>query len=326
MTCTVSRRHALARLACLAAPLPLAARAAAYPDKPVTFVVPFPAGGSTDALMRAIQPRLAEKLGQPVVIENQAGVGGALGAAKVANAAADGYTVLAGSTNEMVYAPTLNPNVRYKPQDFAPVGLMIGTPVLLVARADLPASSADELVGLLRARPEGLSFGSPGVGTLQHMLMEDLQARAKVRMVHVPYKGAGPLLNDVLGGQLDLAVMVPSSALPHLKSGRLKLIGVASLQRDPLLPSFPTLNEGKLVSGLESNGWIGLFVPKKAPAAAVARLHDAMAATLADPAVQKRVADLGMRVASATEQRAFPETFSRDEAKVRSIAARVKLD
>jgi tripartite-type tricarboxylate transporter receptor subunit TctC len=322
-SCLRSRRRLVAAFVAVTSVLaPSLALATGYPDKPVTIVVPFPAGGSVDAVVRAMQPRLAAQLGQPLVIENVGGVGGALGAARVAGAANDGYTLLAGSINDVVLAPVLNRNVRYQPSDFAAIGPISSTSPLLVARKDLPMADLDAVIAALRAKPESVSYGSPGIGTMQHLLMEDLQSRAAVRMVHVPYKGAGPLINDVLGGQVDLAVMVPSTALPHIEAGRLKVLGVASLQRQASMKTIPTLNEGKTVKGLEANGWIGLFAPKGLAPERAARLKAALEATLADKRVAEQLGTMGMQLPTPAERRAFAEQVGRDEAKARSISVK----
>jgi tripartite-type tricarboxylate transporter receptor subunit TctC len=326
-TCRPSCRRLAAVLvagATLALSLPLPVLAAGYPDKPITLVVPFPAGGSVDAVVRAMQPRLAAALGQPLVIDNVGGAGGALGAAKVAVAANDGYTLLAGSINDMVLAPVLNKNVRYQPKDFVAIGPVVSSPPLLVARKDLPMNDLDAVVAALRAKPESLSYGSPGTGTMQHLLMEDLQSQAAVRMVHVPYKGAAPLVNDLLGGQVDLAVMVPSTALPHIEAGRLKVLGVASLQRQPSMKNIPTLNEGKTVSGLEANGWIGLFAPKGLAPDRIARLKAALEATLADRGVAEQLGKIGMQLPTAAERQGFAEQVGRDETKARSLGVKLQ--
>lgn len=300
----------------------LSAFASGYPDKPITLVVPFPAGGSIDAAVRAVQPRLSAALGQPVVIENLGGAGGALGASKVANAANDGYTILAGSINDVVLAPVLNKNVRYQPKDFVAIGPISSDSPLLVARKDLPMGDLDGVIAALRAKPESISYGSPGVGTMQHLLMEDLQSRAAVRMLHVPYKGASPLLTDVMGGQIDLAVMVPATALPHIEAGRLKVLGVASLERRPALKNIPTLNEGKTVKGLEMTGWMGLFAPKGLAPERVQRLRTALEAAMAAKSTTDALHAMGMQMPSSAERKAFAENIGRDEAKARSIGVK----
>lgn len=315
----MTTRRALLISAVLAALAPLATSAAGYPEKPVTIVVPFPAGGGADAAMRAVQPRLAQELGTPLVIENVGGVGGALGAGRVAAASNDGYTLLAGSINDVVLVPVLNRNVRYKTRDFAPIGPIGSTTLLLVARKDLPADTIDAVIDQLRARPERFSYGSPGHGTFHHILMEDLQAQAGIRMVHVPYKGASPLVNDVLGGQVDLAVMVPSTALPHVQAGRLKALGVARLQRLPGQEHIPTLNEGRYLKDVDANGWFGLFAPKGIAAERLARLRSALSATLADKEVGAKLTTMGWQLITEAEQRGFAKRIERDEAKARSL-------
>ncbi|GAB2491029.1 tripartite tricarboxylate transporter substrate binding protein [Comamonas humi] len=302
----------------------LSTQAASYPEKPITLVVPFPSGGSIDAAVRAIQPRLAAELGQPVVIENLGGAGGALGAAKVASAAADGYTLLVGSNNDVVLVPVLNKNVRYQTKDFTAIGPISFNAPLLVARRDLPMNDLDGVITALRAKPESLSYGSPGMGTMQHLLMEDLQSRANVRLIHAPYKGAGPLVTDLLGGQIDLAVMVPATALPHIKAGRLKVLGVASLQREPALRNIPTLNEGKFVTGLEMSGWMGLFAPKGLAAERVARLQSALDATLATKGLDEQFRTMGMQLSTPAQRRGFVEQVGRDEARARSISVKLQ--
>lgn len=302
----------------------LPAQAQGYPNKPISLVVPFSSGGSVDAIVRAVQPRLAAELGQPLVVENLGGAGGAIGAAKVASAPNDGYTLLAGSLNDVVLAPVLNKNVRYQTKDFIAIGPIVSSSPILVARKDLPMKDLDAVIAALRAKPESLSYGSPGPGTLQHLLMEDLQSRAGVRMVHVPYKGAGPLVTDVLGGQVDLAVMMPSTALTHIEAGRLKVVGVASLQRQPGMKNIPTLNEGKTVKGLEANGWMGLFAPKGLAPERVARVKAALDAVLASKGMAEQLSALGMQVPTQAERRDFAEQVIRDEAKARSISVKLQ--
>ena len=326
-----SAPHSLARslirttaTACALWALAASAMAESFPEKLITLVVPFASGGSIDAAIRVVQPRLSAELGQPVVIENLGGAGGALGAAKVANAAKDGYTLLVGSINDVVLVPMLNKNVRYGTKDFAPVGPISSNSPLLVARKDLPANDLDGVISALRAKTDSISYGSPGMGTMQHLVMEDLQQRANVRILHAPYKGAGPLLTDLLGGQIDLAVMVPATALPHIEAGRIKVLGVASLQRQPMIKNIPTLNEGKVVKGLEMNGWMGLLAPKGVAPDRLARLKTALEAALASKGVPEQLTAMGMQVATAAEQSQFADQIARDQAKARSLSVKLQ--
>ncbi|WZB73707.1 tripartite tricarboxylate transporter substrate binding protein [Achromobacter insuavis] len=174
---------------CLADLAPAQALAQAWPDKPIAIIVPFPAGGSTDGVMRFIAPKLAERLGQPVVVENIGGAGGAIGANRVAHATADGSTLLAGSINDVVLQPRINPRLGYGSDSFEPIAMVSTSPLLLVARKDLPQENIDAVVAALKRAPGSLSFGSPGQGTFQHVVMEDLQRRTQTRMLHVPYRG-----------------------------------------------------------------------------------------------------------------------------------------
>lgn len=315
-------RRTILFLAAAAAVTP--AWAQKYPERPVTVVVPFPVGGSVDAAVRLLQPRLAQELGQAVVVENVSGAGGALGAAKVAAAMPDGYTLLAGTINDVVLAPVLNRNLRYRPQDLLPIGPISSTPPMIVARKDLPANDIDGVIELARKKDDGLSYASPGVGTFQHLVMEDLQRRAKVRMLHVPYKGAAPIINDLIAGMVDLAVMVPATALPHIENGRLKAIGVASPKRLSSLKNFPTLNESRYVSGMEADGWMGLFGPKGLPADRAARVRAALQAALADRQASEKLLAMGMQLPASAQRSGFAEQIGRDEAKARSITVHLQ--
>ncbi|SEJ70748.1 tripartite tricarboxylate transporter substrate binding protein [Achromobacter sp. NFACC18-2] len=306
--------------AALCAALVLNATAAAaetttWPDKPVTFIIPFPAGGSIDAVMRAISPQLSERLGQTVVIENVGGASGSIGAGRVAQAKPDGTTLLAGSINDVVLQPLVNSHLRYGTDDFEPVSLVFTSPVILVARKDLPQSNIDEVVQALRADPESLSYGSPGQGTFQHVVIEDLQRRTTTKMLHVPYKGAAPLVNDLLGGQIDMAVMAPPTALPHLQQGRIKSLGVISGQRLSAYPDLPTINESGAVQGMEMTGWVGVLAPKGVPPERLQRVRDALAAVMETPAVRERVQAMGMESATSYSKASF-DTRIRDDLSV----------
>lgn len=304
---------------CLAI-LPAAqAQAQTWPDKPITIVVPFPAGGSIDAVMRAISPALGEKLGQTVVVENVGGASGAIGAARVAQAQADGSMLLAGSINDVVLQPMLNRSLRYTPQQFAPISLAFTSPLLLVGRKDLPQNDIDAVVQSLRQAPESLSFGSPGQGTFQHVVMEDFQRRTNTRLLHVPYKGAAPLVNDVLGGQIDMAVMAPPTALPHLQQGRLKSLGVISRNRLSAYPDLPTINESQSVQGMEMVGWVGLLAPKGVPADRQARIRAAFAEVMQRPDVRERVVAMGMEPAQAFDGESFARRITDDDQAMRAL-------
>ena len=295
------------------------AQAQTWPDRPVTIVIPFPAGGSIDAVMRAISPQLSARLGQTVVIENVGGASGAIGAGRVAQAKADGTTLLAGSINDVVLQPLLNRNLRYGTDNFDPVSLVFTSPLILVARKDLPQSNIDEVVQALRTAPETLSYGSPGQGTFQQVVVEDLQRRTDTKMLHVPYKGASPLINDLLGGQINMAVMAPPTALPHLQQGRIKSLGVISRQRLAAYPDLATINEGKTVQGMEMVGWVGVLAPKGVPPERLQRVRDALAAVLDKPEVRERVLSMGMVSASAYDKASFDARIHDDVTALRAL-------
>lgn len=297
---------------------------AAFPERPITIVVPFPAGGSIDALLRGLSPALGEKLGQNVLVENAGGAGGAIGAGKVAQATPDGYTLLAGSINDVVMQPTLNSNLRYRTSDLEPVTLLAISPVVLVGRPGLPVSDVDELVDTLRKHPDSLSYGSPGHGTFQHIIVEELQRRTGTKMLHVPYKGAAPLINDLLGGQIDLAVMAPPTALPHIKEGRLKSLGVVSNQRMTAYPDMPTINEGHAVKDLDMPGWIGILAPKGVADERLARVREAFAQVLASEQARQRVLSMGMEPVATPDRASFVQRIDNDVAGVRALSLQLQ--
>ncbi|MBU4612365.1 tripartite tricarboxylate transporter substrate binding protein [Achromobacter sp. GG226] len=292
---------------------------AAFPERPITIVVPFPAGGSIDALLRGLSPAIGAKLGQNVLIENAGGAGGAIGAAKVAQATPDGYTLLAGSINDIVMQPTLNTGLRYRTSDLEPITLVAISPVVLVARPGLPANTFDELVDALRKAPDSLSYGSPGHGTFQHVIVEELQRRTDTKMLHVPYKGAAPLINDLLGGQIDIAVMAPPTALPHVQQGRLKSLGVVSSKRMTEYPDMPTVNEGKSVKDFDMPGWIGILAPQGVPQERLDRVRDAFAQVLASDEARKRVLSMGMETVTTPDRASFAERIDTDVAGLRAL-------
>ncbi len=304
-----SRRDSLAALL-LAFSTPLAARADGYPSKPVRLVIPYPPGGGTDITGRAMAQRLAETLGQSVVIENKPGATGMIGAAGVAKAPADGYTVLFGAASEMAINASLFRNMTYDPRtDFEPVMLVATFPLVFVA----PASSSRSLKDLIeaaRARADAVSYGSIGSGSPQHLAAELLSSMAQAKFVHIPYKGSGPLVQDAVGGHIDMAVSSVPPAVPLVRSGKLRALAVTSSQRSDALPDVPTMAELGFAS-YEFNTWVGVAVPKGTPQEAVERLRTGLVVALAAPDVQNALRDQGaVPVGSTAEQ--FRQ-FVRDE-------------
>ncbi|SDE52724.1 Bug family tripartite tricarboxylate transporter substrate binding protein [Belnapia rosea] len=267
--------------------LPGLAAAQGFPARPITWVVPFAAGGITDTSARILAQRMSQSLNQPVVVENRPGAGGTLGAEVVARSAADGYTMLYGSQGPMAAAPAMFPNLRYDPQrDLAPVHGIGASPHLIVTPPSRPWRTLIELVAAARARPEGLTYGSVGVGTSPHLAAETLQQATGVRMVHAPYSNGTQGLNDVIGGRLDAMWDYPLTSLPHVREGRLRALAVTDTQRVALAREVPTVAEAGL-PGAELVPWAGLFVPAGTPPDVIGRLAVALREAMDDPKVQE---------------------------------------
>ena len=279
-----------------------AAFAQSYPSKPVRIIVPFPPGGGQDILARALAPRLAEDLGNSVLVENRAGAGGLIGIEFVSKAVPDGYTVLLVS-GSLTILPSLVSNARYDPaRDFAPVTLATRQFYVAVVHPSLPVKTIKDLVSLARARPGQLTYASAGSGGAGHLGMELFKTMVKADIVHVPYKGAGPAIIDLLGGHVSLMFASAPSSTPHIKTGRLRALALTSTQPSPAVPGVPTIAESGL-PGFETYGWYGVLVPAGTAPQVVTRLHSAFTKALAIPEVNQRiVADGSEAVASTPEQ------------------------
>jgi tripartite-type tricarboxylate transporter receptor subunit TctC len=277
-------------------PWDMPARAAAFPEHPIRLVVPFTPGGSVDVTARLVGERLAVGLGQPVVIDNRPGAGGAIGAELVAKAAPDGYSLLVGSssthgTNSAVYK-----NLPYDAiKDFAPIVLVTRFPFLLVARPGLPVQRTDELIAWARGRSDKLNYGSYGQGSSTHLPMELLCAMTGLDMVHVPYKGAAPAIAALTQGEIDLMFDSPTTSAAPIRSGLVTLLGVGGAVRSPLFPDTPTIAESGL-PGFVSDSFIGFFAPAGTPASVIERLHRETVAALAQPELRERLEVLGYEV------------------------------
>jgi tripartite-type tricarboxylate transporter receptor subunit TctC len=275
---------------CAALPALAQAPAADYPNKPIRLVVTFPPGGSSDAGARIVAPRLAERLGQPVIIDNRPGAGGGLGLEVVAKAPADGYTIVLASAGGLTANPSLYKRLNYDPvKDFAPVTLFGTSPFVLVAGAQVPVQTARDVVALARREPGKLSYASGGNGTAMHLSGELFKAVTRTFIVHVPYRGSGPAALAVMSGDTALGVADLATIQPQLKSGRLKAIGVLSKERSPLAPDIPTLAESG-VPGYESNGWFAILAPAGTPPAIINRLNAELNAVLRSPEIRERFA------------------------------------
>ena len=311
---TFPRRRALAAAAALAvaAALPGAAWAQAYPSKPLTMVVPFSAGGTTDILARIVGKAMEAELGQPIVIDNKAGAGGNIGAQAAARAKADGYTLFMGTVGTHAINEALYARLPYSPLgDFAPISRVAMVPNLLVAHPSRPYKTVKELIEYAKANPGKVNFGSSGNGSSIHLSGELFKSLAKVDMVHVPYKGSAPAVADLLGGQIDIMFDNMPSAMPHVKAGKLRPIAVTTPKRYPELADVPTVAEAG-VPGYEATSWFGLFTSRQAPADVVARLNAALVKVLAKPDVIKQMAEQG--ATAHPEQPAQFEAFIKSEA------------
>ncbi len=287
----LNRRTCLLTLATLSS----AARAqSAWPNKPIRYIVPFAPGGTTDILARVVGEKLALALGQPVVIDNKPGQGGSAGAAELARAAPDGYTIGGGTIRSHAINATLYDKLPYDPvTSFAPITLYATQPNVLLLHPSVPATSVREFIALLKANPEKYSFGSAGNGTSQHISGELFKTLAGVRMQHIPYRGSGQMLPELLGGTLPVAFDNIASAIPHVKAGKLRALAVTTAQRSSVAPDVPTLAESGL-AGYEISSWQAVFAPAGTPGAIVERLYSEIARILKTPDISKRLSELGL--------------------------------
>jgi tripartite-type tricarboxylate transporter receptor subunit TctC len=271
----------------------LAASAQPYPAKPVRLVVTFPAGGAADVLARTLTVKLADALGQPVVVDNRPGAGGNVGAEAVAKAPADGYTVLFGTNGTHGINPALYGKVPYDPvKDFAPVALAQTLPSILVVNPSVPASSLRELLDYVRARPGKIDYASAGNGTTSHFAAELMKVQAKLYMVHIPYRGGAAAIADVIAGRVPVMIQTAPDTLPQMRAGKLRALAITSEARSPLAPDIPTMAESGL-PGYEVTSWTGVLAPAGTPREAVDALAAALAKVAADPDYRERLAKIG---------------------------------
>jgi tripartite-type tricarboxylate transporter receptor subunit TctC len=292
----------LALLLLCTIPLVQSAQAADYPTRPVTLVVAFPPGGASDVLSRILARKLEQILGQPFVIDNRPGAGGNVAADAVARAAPDGYTLLNGNNSILATNAALYKKINFDPEaDFAPIGLIGSQANILVVNPALPVESMAELIALAKASPGKLNFASSGHGLAAHLAGELFKTEAKIDLVHVPYKGAAPALQDVIAGHVQMMFATASSVVPHIRDGKVRALGVATLKRTVVLPEIPTIDELG-IKGFDATTWHGLVVPARTPKEIVATLHRALAATLEDASVKKSLGDLGVDIITGTSE------------------------
>ncbi|MES2246350.1 MAG: tripartite tricarboxylate transporter substrate binding protein [Pseudomonadota bacterium] len=300
---SVSRRVVLSALGaaafCVAAP---AFAQGTYPAKPIKLLVGYAPGGSVDMAARVAADILSAKLGATVVVENVTGAAGVVAAQRAVSSPADGYTLLAGSSNEMAATVLVNPGQRYDPvKDLTPVSLLAVAPVLLVASPKVGVKNLDEFIALAKRNPGKYSYGSSGVGSTLHFVGEQIKQRAGLFLTHIPYRGTAPLTSDLVGGTLDFAIVSPTAAAPFLQGGRIVPLGVSSAKRFPGLPQVPALGEHPQLKGYELSGWFALAGPKDLPAPVVQSLRAALQAGLADPAIRRRLEEGGSIPATGKE-------------------------
>ena len=294
MAMSLSRRTALAAL--IASAFPIRMALAAYPDRPITWIVAYAAGGGSDTLARLLAEAMGPTLGQPFVIENKPGGATNIGAAAAAQAEPDGYTVLTADNGTLVFNPALFSKLPYDPaKDFRPVGLMARFPLLLAVRLDSPATDAAALIERARAEPGSLDYASPGVGSPHHLAMARLARETGVELNHVPYKGAAPALNDLVGGHIELLVVDYPSAAGQIRAGKIRPLAVTTAERIVQLPDLPTIREALGLAGYEASAWQGLVVPAATPDPVIAQLSADLAAALQDPKVSGRMEEIGLQ-------------------------------
>jgi tripartite-type tricarboxylate transporter receptor subunit TctC len=267
-----------------------------YPDRTITMVVPFAAGGSTDLVARILAQKLTEQLGQSVVVENRAGAGGNIGAAAVAKAAPDGYTVLYGTISTHTLNPLMAKKSAYDPiKDFEPIALIGNIPNVLVVNPSVPAKNVQELIALAKASPDKYSYASSGVATPLHLSGEMFNSMAGTKMAHVPYRGAGPAMNDLVAGQVPVLFDNLPSSVEFIKAGKIRALAVTTKTRVEQMPDIPTMDEQGL-KGYETYSWQAIFAPAKTPKPIIDKLNAEVKKALADPALQKRLKDLTMTI------------------------------
>jgi tripartite-type tricarboxylate transporter receptor subunit TctC len=292
--------HMRARLlvvaSALSALLPVLATAQNYPAKPIRWISPWPAGGANDIFSRAIGQKIAESMGQQVLVDNRPGAAGTIGSDIAAKTPADGYTLVMGSSPTHAIAPALYPALPYDPvRDFAAVTLVGSVPNVLVLHPTVPAKTVKELIAVAKARPGKLNFASTGNGTSQHLSAELFKFMAGVDMVHIPYKGTAPALTELVAGQVDLAFENMPALVPHIQAGRLRALAVTTAKRSAIMPELPTIAEAAL-PGYDASVWFGVFVPAGTPRPVIDRLHAEILKALQTPDLKSRMVSMGTEV------------------------------
>lgn len=298
---------------------------AAWPERTISIVVPYAPGGAADALARVLAGKMSAKLGTTVIVENKAGASGTIGAAHVAKAAADGYTVLYDSTPHSIN-PHLFPQMPYAANDLKPLSLVSLVPNVLIVKADSPFKTVQDLIAQAKANPGKVNFASGGGGTVQRLASELFRQKLNLDMVHVPYKSGGPAINDVMGGQVDFMFSTVAASSPLIDGGKLRGLAISSPKRSPRLPNVPTVAE-TVVPGYEVYEWNGVFVPANTPADISAKLQKAVAESLQDEEVKKRFTDVGAQPVGSTAAQ-FADYLKQEDVKWGEVVRKgnIKLD
>ena len=300
------------------------AHADGYPAKPVQLVVPFPPGGAVDIVGRTISKKLGDRLGQPIVVENKAGAGTVVGAAYVANAPADGYTLLISSGSTFTVNPALNAKLPYDPvKSYEPVGLVARVPLILLAHRDVPVNNLRQLIAAVQRTPDKFSYGSFGNGTTGHFAAELTWSAAGIKLMHVPYRGSAPAMADLMGGQIPFTIDTVAAALPQLKAGKIKAIAVTGATRATQLPDVPTVAESGF-PGFSADSWLAVVAPRGLPAEAKAKLHKALAETLADAEIRSKLIAAGLEPSYATGDAVLVQ-IEDELPRMRAIAQRAQI-
>jgi tripartite-type tricarboxylate transporter receptor subunit TctC len=304
LTRNITRRHAIQALAVAATMASGAAMAQAWPSKPISLIVPFPAGGTTDVLARALAEKLQQSLGQPVIVESKPGAGATLGADFVVKSKPDGYTLLVGAVHHTI-ASSVYKKLPYDFQkDLAPITTIALVPNVLVVNAATPVKNVAELVALLKSQAGKHNYGSNGNGTAQHLIGTQFENMTGTEFAHVPYKGSGPLATDLLGGQITMSFDTVTPVLPHIKAGKLRPLAVTTAKRSSALPDVPTLDEAGL-KGFNIGTWFGVLAPAATPKDIVTRLNTEMVKIIQSPEFRKRMGEIGAEpIGDSTDQMA----------------------
>jgi tripartite-type tricarboxylate transporter receptor subunit TctC len=296
---------------------------AAWPERPITLIVPWAAGGSTDILARVLADHLTRSLGQPVIVDNKAGASGNIGSSIVAKAKPDGYTLLVGSMSTHAMNQALYAQMPFRPvDDFTPIALVAYVTNTLVSNPSVPAKNVKELIAYAKANPGKINYASAGAGSTNHISAALFERATGVKMTHIPYKGGAPAVLDTVGGQTQILFSAGTQTLPHVKSGKLNLLAVTEAKRSPLLPNTPTIAE--TVPGYELSVWYGAFGPKGLPADMTNRLNHEINRILALPVVREKMAGIGVEVMESTPQ-SFEKTLVRDAERYGKLIKELKI-